>query len=183
MTEEMPFLHDLTKLLRQLSTLGKKLWVEFRPNTSMTTKVYKRTCLVITTARHLRHGHQRNRFLEKDWLIQLSTDDVKSQSEVALETRLKEEAAKSEMLRKDNTSLEKDIVMLENDKAVLEKDKATLEKDKAAKEKDKAILDKTESILKAKIVDLSDQLRKAQSAGFQPTRGCFQVKSPSKCTE
>ena len=94
--------------------------------TTMMMKVYKRTSHVVTIARRLHHGRQRNDFLEKDWQIQLSAEDIKPQREVALAAKAKEEAKRSDKLEKENEPLKQQVTLL------------------------------------------ADQVRKAESSGFQP---------------
>lgn len=80
--------------------------------------------------------------------MKISPDELKSQREVALETKLHETAAKNQKLEKENTALME-----------------------------------SKETMKKKIANMSEKVRKAQSQGFQPSRGCSQLKSPSKCTE
>lgn len=100
--EGLPSVDDTNKTRWWLRRLGKELEIELRLTASMKTKVYKRTSLVITTVRRLRNGQQREAFLEKEWQIQLSSDDIKPQQEVTLEAKLEEERARSEKLEEDN---------------------------------------------------------------------------------
>lgn len=71
----------------------------------MMTKVYKRTSLVVSTVCHLRHGCQMQAFLEKEWHMKLSSDDVKSQRKVSLEAKVKEVATNNRKLEKENCAL------------------------------------------------------------------------------
>ncbi len=71
------------------------------------TKVYKRTSLVVTTVKRLRHGCQRKAFLDKEWPIKISPEEVKSKQEVALQAKLETASIKKDELVKENAALKK----------------------------------------------------------------------------
>lgn len=83
-----------------------------------------------------------NSYLQKDWSIQLSSSEVESPQQTALENELK---------------------------------KATEEKDKLEEEKNTIL--KQNASLKCQLTHLAEQMQKAQSSGYQPTRGKSKNKS------
>ena len=106
-SEGLPSVHDTNQQRRWIRRLGREIGVEFcLTAASMMTRLYKRTSLVVSTARHLSHGRQREEFLRKEWQLNLSTDDFKPQREVALETELKVKAEKNRKLEQANAALE-----------------------------------------------------------------------------
>ena len=114
----------------------------------MMERVYKRTSLVVSTIRRLCHGRQRLGYLDKEWSLTISSDDLKSKQELTLEAKLHKSVVKNDKLEEQMEAL--------NDS------------------------NKTE---KRKVASLSELVRKAQSQGYQTTRGCSRIKSPSKCTD
>ena len=80
-TEGLSSLHDTSNLHRWLLKLGREVGVTFHLTFTMMTQLYKRVGLVVKTARKLWHRRQRMNFLDKSWLVQLSSKDIRSQHE------------------------------------------------------------------------------------------------------
>lgn len=61
--------------------------------------------MIITTIRHLRHGHQQQAYLNIEWKIQLTSDDFKSPKEIALEDKENAASVANEKLLVENADL------------------------------------------------------------------------------
>lgn len=101
----LPSIHDTNTLHQWLRRLGQELGVDFRFFTAMMTRLYKRTSHVVTTVKCLHHGRQRDAYLDKEWCMKLSPEDVKSKQEVALKTKLHTAVLEKDKLAKENAVL------------------------------------------------------------------------------
>ena len=68
-------------------------------------RVYKRTSLVVSTIRRLCHGRQRQGYLDKEWSLMISSDDLKSKQELTLEAKLHKSVVKNDKLEEQMEAL------------------------------------------------------------------------------
>lgn len=106
-TDGLPSIHDVKVLRRWVHLLSKELGVELRLTHRVMMKIYRRISLIVTTVRRLRHGRQQKDYLDKEWQIQLTCDDIKSPREIAHEDKENAASVMNERLIKENAELKK----------------------------------------------------------------------------
>ena len=103
----LPLIHDVTKLRKWIQLISKEIGVNLNPTVAIIKKVYKITNAIVNRAKKLRKqgGRQMKLYLQKDWQIQLSPNDVKNPRQIALETKLKKTTEEKSKLEKKNKTL------------------------------------------------------------------------------
>ena len=109
----MPNVNDVKVLQSWIRKLSKELGIKLRFTTSLMKRIYKRTSLIVNKVKklHRQGGRQILKYLQQEWIIQLSHEDKKTCHQVVIE---KDVRSKRDGLLKENKALQKQTSVLNN---------------------------------------------------------------------